>query len=149
MKKYVVKFWIPVNPQWEVWDEEIFEFWNLEEVLEKIRRRRKMYKDPYSVYKVITDIQKKEEYEEMKSAIEQRPQKVTVTLEVNNTELSEQELNILVSFLKKKGAEIKIVMDGTEIQDLENLLILAKKAYTSVKINITDDVYNLLQTSQP
>jgi hypothetical protein len=148
MEKYIVRFWIPIDIQWDVWDEEVYQYWTLEEVLEKIIRRQKKYKDPYSVYKIITDIQKKEEYEEMKSAIEQRPQDVTVTLKVDTAKLDQKELDTLVSFLRK-GARIKVVMDGAKINDLQSLLSLAKKADISIKINITDDVYNLLQTSQP
>jgi len=148
MEKYIVRFWIPIDIQWDVWDEEVYQYWTLEEVLERIIRRQKKYKDPYSVYKIITDIQKKEEYEEMKSAIEQRPQDVTVTLKVDTAKLDQKELDTLVSFLRK-GARIKVVMDGAKINDLQSLLSLAKKADISIKINITDDVYNLLQTSQP
>jgi hypothetical protein len=144
MEKYVVRFWIPIDVSWDVWDEETFEYWTLEEAVEKIKRRQKKYRDPYTVYKLITDIQKEKEYNEVKSALEQKPKDVTITLELDTEKLSNQELETLASFLKK-GVRIKVVMDGTKIvQDLQNLLSLAKKAEFNAKIDITDDVYNQL-----
>jgi hypothetical protein len=131
-----------VNIQWDIWDEECFEFWSLEEALQKIKRRRQKYKDPYTIYKFIDDIR---EYDELKKVLENKPQDVTVTLKVDTAKLDQKELDILVSLLK--GAEIKVTIDGTKINDLQSLLSLAKKAEKfSARIDITDDVYNQLSS---
>jgi hypothetical protein len=138
--KYVVKFWIPIDIGWDVWDQEIYEFWTLEEAMEKIRKRR--YRDPYTVYKLID--KPIDEYDELESALKQKPKDVTVTLKVDTARLDQKELDILVSLLLK-GTEIKVTIDGTKIFDLQSLLDLAKKAELfNARIDITDDVYNQL-----
>jgi len=137
--KYVVKFLIPVSP--EVWDQEVFEFREFGEMLEKIRKRRQKYRDPYTAYKLIDDIR---EYNELKSALEQKPEDVIVTLEVDTARLNQKELEILASW----GAKIKVTISGTKINenDLQSLLSLAKKAELfNAKIDITNDVvYELI-----